>query len=97
MKALLVYPTHENCLEVVKTYLEKGISAAAYPARLTSGEGATPPNCWNHDADLAERMGFSVLMTVCPSCRMKPQCKRSGYLHQTQSVAQAKVVVCTPK
>ena len=39
MRALLVYPTHENGREVAEQYLAGGIDAACYPGRMKESSG----------------------------------------------------------
>lgn len=95
MVALLIYPTHANCLEAEAPYREQKISVASYPARVTALDHMTPANCWNPDADVAERMGFSVMQTVCLRCPVCQDCKQTGYLQQVQAAAEAQVALCT--
>lgn len=95
MRALLVYPTHQNCIEAETTYVEAGVTAAAYPARVTLDDSGVAPNCWNQNADLAEAMGFSVMQAVCPACRVKQDCERTGYLRKVRDADRADVVLCT--
>lgn len=97
MRALLIYPTHQNCLETVAPYLDAGISASAYPARVITSDNGYEVNCWNPVADSAEKIGFSVVKSVCPTCQMKTSCQRIGYLQQIQMANQADVLICTHK
>lgn len=92
MRALLVYPTHENCNEVAHDAARHGLDVAVYPGRITKGDA---PNCWNLDADDAERMGFPVVKTVCPTCPHRRKCGEVGYLAKIIIAQQATVAVCT--
>ena len=96
-KALLVYPTHENCREVWGPYVERGIHALCYPSRTTTGTEHLSPNCWNSQADEAENMGFPVTKAVCPTCPEKRRCALQGYLGQLQAVKEADIAICTHK
>lgn len=97
MKALLVYPTHENGREVEEQYLAGGINAACYPARKTTDTKSTPQNCWNESANVAENIGFPVVKTVCPVCEHRKKCCNAGYLGQLMIVKHADVAICTHK
>ena len=97
MRALLVYPTHENGREVKDQYLARGINAACYPGRTTEASEKILPNCWNTAADHAENLGFPVVKTVCPGCEHRKKCQQSGYLGQLRTVKEADVAICTHK
>ncbi|WP_339910898.1 winged helix-turn-helix transcriptional regulator [Symmachiella dynata] len=97
MKALLIYPTHDNCDEVVEPYLESGVDAACFPQRVTCDSGDRPQNCWNDDASQAEGIGLSVVKTVCPACDYRDKCRQTGYLAQLVNVAHADVAIATHK
>jgi hypothetical protein len=97
MRSLLVYPTHANCIEVEDHFLGAGIDACVYPGRQTCADEKRPPNCWNEDADVAESIGFSVVKTVCPSCKFQSDCWKSGYLSQIAAAGGATVTLCTHK
>lgn len=94
MRALLVYPTHLNCAEVADEACDLGLDAVVYPARSTDGAVI---NCWNTDADEAERIGFPVVKTVCTTCSHQKRCKAAGYLGQLIDVQKAEVSICTHK
>lgn len=55
MRALLVYPTHANIREELEAYAEMGIDAAPYPPRTTVDTDHILQNCWNEQADRAEK------------------------------------------
>lgn len=95
MRALLVYPIHENCDEVVTEATSMGLDAVAYPGRSTNVEKGE--NCWNFDADEAEQIGFPVVKTVCPTCTERARCGISGYLKQLGDVQYATIAACTHK
>jgi hypothetical protein len=97
MKALLVYPTHKNCREVEEDYLAAGINAATYPGRTTEDSEEMPQNCWNDDADWAEKIGLPVVKTICPGCASRKKCLACGYLGQLMDVEKATVALCTHK
>lgn len=97
MRAVLVYPTHANCLEVEDRLLSAGVDACTYPGRLSSDDDKRDRNCWNDDADEAEKMGFSVVTSVCPSCRFQSNCWKFGYLRQMADASAAEVALCTHK
>ena len=89
---ILIVPTHDNCREAVAMLTESGIDSASFPKRETEGESR---NCWNADADSAEKYGLSVSQAVCISCTAREQCKLTGYLGQVEQANAAKVVVAT--
>ncbi len=91
-RSLSIQPTHKNCEEVVTALRAQGLDAVAYPARKTSGK---TPNCWNVDADAAERMGLSPAAAVCPLCRDKKRCAESGYLAFLKEAERARISVAT--
>lgn len=97
MRSLHVYPTHSNCHEVERLYLNAGIDVATYPARQTKDSDDQTQNCWNTDADIAENMGFPVVKTVCAVCPHHEQCAVSGYLRQLITAKKAIVSLCTQK
>lgn len=91
-RSLSIQPTHENCEEVVAACRAQGLDAVAYPARKTSGKNQ---NCWNKDADLAERMGLSPTAAICPFCDHFKNCVDSGYLAQIKKADAAPIAVAT--
>lgn len=97
MKALLVYPTHENCREAEQDCLAAGLNAGCYPGRTTNTTTARAQNCRNSQADDAERIGFSVVKTVCPTCPERSQCLSSGYLGELAAVKHVSIAICTHK
>lgn len=110
MRALLVYPTHENCAEVAATAIALGLDAAVYPGRFTEGRAGTEigespqesiqaaeSNCWNSDADHAENMGLPVVKTICWTCPHRTRCQQDGYLGQLIAVEAAHFAICTHK
>lgn len=97
MSVLLVYPTHENCREVQAAFTAAGCDAACYPRRVFAAGETEFPNCWNREADEAERMGFAVVKAVCSACRERTRCLASGYLAELTVVKDAEVVLCTHK
>lgn len=97
MRSLFVYPTHANCLEIEETLVSSGVDACTYPGRLTSDDDKREQNCWNDDANEAEKMGFSVVTSVCPSCSHQSECWRFGYLRQMADASEAHVALCTHK
>lgn len=97
MKALLVYPTHDNCEEVLQPYLSEGVHAACYPPRTSDAYSKRPQNCWNDDADRAEEMGLPVVKSVCPACPHRKICLVNGYLAQLADVEGADVLIATHK
>lgn len=110
MRALLVYPTHANCGEVQAEAIQMGLDAAVYPGRFTCGRapsevgdgfeedaGGDEPNCWNSEADEAEKIGLPVVKTICPTCPQRRRCQEEGYLGQLIAVQKADVALCTHK
>lgn len=97
MRSLLVYPTHENGQEVLVPYLAAGLNAACFPGRSTNCDGPLPQNCWNPQADEAERIGLPVVKAVCPGCDHARFCHREGYLAELAAAKEADIVICTHK
>lgn len=91
-RSLSVQPTHENCAEVVAACRLQGLDAVAYPARKTRGKDQ---NCWNDDANAAERMGLSPTSAICPYCSKYASCSESGYLAQIKQADAASIAVAT--
>jgi hypothetical protein len=104
-RALLVYPTHKNCDEIEDNFLEelmnRGIfaldSVAVLPPRLTKPTKYRSQNCWNSDADDAERMGLPVISAICTTCPLEDHCTEHGYLRDYQTAMKARIVLCTHK
>jgi hypothetical protein len=97
IRALLIYPTHKNCHEQEERYLDAGLNAATYPARRTVATEDDDVNCWNSDADLAEKSGLPAVKSVCLTCHMQSQCKQSGYLRGLMAAGNADIALCTHK
>ena len=91
-RALVILPTHENCKELEEELRDAGINAVAYPRRLTQGND---PNCGNSDADIAEKVGLSVVAAVCPTCPERKRCSQSGYLKELKQASEATVAIAT--
>jgi hypothetical protein len=97
MRSLLIYPTHANCDETLVRLLLERLDAASYPARNTEEDTEDIVNCWNGDADTAEKMGFPVVRTVCPTCPERSRCQEAGYLAALIRVQQAMIALATHK
>jgi hypothetical protein len=97
MKALLIYPTHENCREVEEFYVNAGIDAATYPGRTTIDTETISQNCWNLNADRAEAIGLPVVKTICPNCPSRTKCLACGYLEKLIRVEESTVALATQK
>lgn len=97
MRSLLVYPTHQNCREAERQYVEAGVDVATYPARQTESSEEQSQNCWNTDANYAESIGLPVVKTICPGCSYWNQCTAAGYLRQLMVAKGATVSICTQK
>lgn len=95
MIALIGYPTHNNCEEELARHLTEGIDAAAYPVRCTRDTERHSQNCWNPEADDAERIGLPVVKTICSTCEFRGDCHKLGYLAQTTAARQALVSFAT--
>jgi hypothetical protein len=95
MKALLIYPTHANIREEVEQYLEMGIAAVPYPLRTTVETDHVLQNCWDEKADDAEKIGFPVGKTICPTCNYHKTCMTGGYLSQVIAADRAEVGLAT--
>jgi hypothetical protein len=95
MRELLVYPTHSNIREELEAYAERGIDAAPYPPRTTVDTDHIIQNCWNEQADRAEKIGFSVGKAICPTCKYRKLCLAGGYLGQLLRAKQATVALAT--
>ena len=89
---LIVLPTHKQCQELEKELCNAGFDAVAYRGRFSKGE---EQNCWNDDADDAEKMGLSVTAAVCPWCEHKTDCSNRGYLAATEAARLASVAIAT--
>lgn len=91
-RALVILPTHKNCTELEKELQDAGIDAVAYPGRLTEGDDQ---NCWNSDADIAEKFGLSAVAAVCPACPERKRCSEWGYLKELKQASDATVAIAT--
>lgn len=90
--ALIVLPTHEQCQELENELRVAGFDAVAFRGRFSQGEDQ---NCWNDDADDAEKMGLSVTAAVCPWCDYRADCLMKGYLAATEEARLASVAIAT--
>lgn len=97
IRALLIYPTHKNCHEQEERFLDAGLNAATYPARRTVATEDADRNCWNPDADLAEKSGLSAVKSVCRTCFMRSPCEQNGYLKGLMAAGAANIALCTHK
>ncbi len=95
MSALLIYPTHQNINEVVEEYEQHGVTAVAFPPRLTKDSEYHLKNCENAEADEAEQMGLSVVKAVCSGCAARKACAGDGYLADLMRAEQATVTLAT--
>lgn len=92
-RSLPIQPTRQNCEDVVSDCLASGLEAAAYPGRFSKGESQ---NCWNFQADAAERIGLCVVRAVCNAgCEHRGECAAGGYLGQVAAANAARVAVAT--
>lgn len=98
IRGLMGYPTHKNCEEQCASFARAGVWAECYPARNTNPSHPEQPlNCWNEKADIAERMGFPVVRTVCPRCPRIGECQSFGYLAGLKQAAVADFAFVTHK
>jgi hypothetical protein len=92
--AIVIVPTHENAKESEEDMQKAGLDAMKYPGRMTSGDEA---NCMNAFADTAEAMGFSVVDSVCQTCKDLAECLKTGYRAELVTVQTSKIVIATFK
>lgn len=97
IRALLIYPTHKNCHEQEERFLDAGLDAATYPARRTVATEEADVNCWNSDADMAEKSGLPAVKSVCRTCHFRRQCQANGYLQGLMAAGNADIALCTHK
>lgn len=95
MIALLLYPTHANCDEVCLKFQETYIDAKTYAPRLTKSTKHHRQNCWNEEADAAEKIGLPVATTVCLGCKERKRCEAGGYLGNLAEARAATVAIAT--
>lgn len=91
-KALLLVPTHADAEANEEEMQAKGMNAVAYRGRFSEGDDQ---NCWNTDADEAERIGLPVTSAVCPMCSQRKDCLKYGYLESLQRASSAQIGIAT--
>jgi hypothetical protein len=97
-RVLFILPTHQNCREVLEMFGKHDVDAGVYPQRLgfdAAQRKDMQPNCWNNEAELAQRLGLSVASAVCPGCQFKDKCQASGYLHQLNVASELPIAIAT--
>ena len=91
-RGAIVLPTHEQCDDLARDLRDAEFDAVCYPGRFTKGK---KQNCWNDEADRAEKLGLSVGASVCPYCEKRKDCESFGYLAAVKRAEAAQVRIAT--